>query len=77
VNEFNDRTERGGSDLEGDFNKVNFVGLFGVGMESDISSQLSFRFEPAFRYSFVSDVKDPVKEYFYSIGVNLVLLGNY
>ncbi len=25
VNEFNDRTERGGSDLEGDFNKVNFV----------------------------------------------------
>ncbi len=76
VMEFKDRTEKETHNLDENFNKVNFVGLAGLGVETDIFQLLTLRLEPVFRYSFTSVVDAPMKGYYYSAGVNIVLFCN-
>jgi hypothetical protein len=74
VLKYDDRVERDSYELNGDFNKVNFIGVVGFGIERNISSKLTFQFEPTLRYSLTPVFDAPINEYFYSIGANFVLL---
>ncbi|MBN2637302.1 MAG: outer membrane beta-barrel protein [Prolixibacteraceae bacterium] len=73
IDEFNDRTERGSENMDYDFNIINFVGLASLGIERDISTKLSLRVEPTFRYSFTPVAIAPMERYPYSFGANVVL----
>ena len=76
VAEFKDRIEKETRNLDGDFNQVNIVGLAGLGLETDVLSKLTLRFEPAFRYSFTPIIEPDMKAYYYSAGMNIVLFCN-
>ena len=73
---FEDRTEESSFSMEGDYNKITFSGLAGVGMETQISERIHIRIEPIFRYSFTPLIDIPLKEYLYSVGGNLTLFYN-
>ncbi len=74
VVEFKDRTEKDSKPIENiDFNKVNFTGLFGFGLETDISNKFQFRVEPILRYSFNPLLDSLQKRNFYSLGANFTV----
>ncbi len=77
VLEFKDRTEKETYDLDYDFNKINFTGLVGIGLETNIAQNLQFRCEPVCRYTFSPLVNAPLKEHLYSLGMNIVLFANF
>lgn len=70
VYEFKDKTEKRTVTIGEDFNKVNFTGLAGFGVDTNISNRLQFRFEPILRYSFTPLVDAFIKDYLFSIGAN-------
>ena len=71
---FSDRTEINENDESGvDFNKVNLIGLAGFGAETALSKRFGIRIEPVFRYSFTPMVDDLMKEYLYSVGLNVAI----
>jgi hypothetical protein len=75
--EFQDRKETHTSTQDEDyFNKVNFVGLAGFGIDYKISQRFQLRFEPIFRYSFTPVVDSDLKENLYSAGANVAILFN-
>ncbi len=72
--EFSDRTETETYQMKDKgFNMVNFTGLAGFGIETDISKRVHFRFEPIFRYSFTPVADGLMKDYLYSVGANFTL----
>ena len=77
ISEYTNRTERGTDDLDNNFHTVNFTGLTGVGLQTNITKQLRFCFEPVFRYAFTPLVDAPLKQHPYSIGANIVLMRNW
>lgn len=74
VLEYKDRTEKDSKPIDDTyFNKVSFIGLFGFGLETDISNRFQFRLEPIFRYSFTPLYDSSRKENLYSIGANFTV----
>lgn len=74
---FEDRTEKKTSEMNEDFNNVNFTGLAGFGLETNVLQKLQLRFEPIFSYSFTPVVDAPMKGHLYSFGANIVLFRNF
>ena len=74
VIEFDNNTIKETNNIDENFNKVNIIGLVGVGIETNVSQRLTFRVEPTFRYSFTPVVDGDLKGYYYSAGINLVVL---
>ncbi len=73
---FDDRVEEYDNNPEKDFNRINFTGLAGFGLETRMFRKLQFRVEPVFRYSITPVIDAPLKENFYSIGANFTIFYN-
>lgn len=74
VAEFTDRTETNtNSEKNENINAVNFVGLLGFGIETNVSKRLQIRFEPIFRFSFTPVADGLIKDYLYSIRANFTI----
>ncbi|MCG6185985.1 outer membrane beta-barrel protein [Maribellus maritimus] len=74
VSKFEDRIEESAYKIDADFNKVNFVGLAGLGMETRISDHIQLQAGPFFRYSFTPVFNSTLEGHLYSLGINIVLL---
>lgn len=53
------------------FEKINFAALVGIGLNYDLTDKYTFKIEPVYKQSFTSIVNAPIKNYLYSVGINL------
>lgn len=73
IQEFKTRTEKQIQKEEADFYPVNMAFIAGAGMDYSFSNQFRLRIEPEFRHSFTPMVDTSLKDYPYSVGINLAL----
>jgi hypothetical protein len=53
------------------FQKMNFAAMAGFGISYQLSDKYIFKLEPVFKHGITSIVNAPVKNYLYSVGVNV------
>lgn len=54
-----------------DFERINLKANVGLGFTYDLTKKLYYKIEPSYRRSITSIVNAPIKEYLYSIGLNI------
>ncbi len=67
-------TERTTTDTDNGFNRINMSVMGGFGLIYPITNKMNLKLEPIYSRSITSIINAPVKEYLYSIGVNVGLM---
>jgi hypothetical protein len=64
-------SETNKSSTSSDLRTISLTAIAGLGFSYDVTNRIYFKIEPVGRCSMIPIVAAPIKEYLYSIGVNV------